>query len=178
MVARPPAVQVSYETVQSRHVVTWQQFSGRLEAVDRVDVRPRVAGAIQSVHFREGVLVKQGDPLVTIDPAPYEAAVAQAEARVAAAEAKVDIAKVELERGQKLSANRTISQSDLDQRAAAASGANADLRSAEAALRTAQLNLDYTEVRAPIAGRVGKIEVTVGNLVAAGSASAPLTRLG
>ncbi|MGO4436664.1 efflux RND transporter periplasmic adaptor subunit [Rhizobium sp. RAF56] len=171
------AVPVTVAIVESRDVKTWQEFSGRLEAIDRVEVRPRVAGAIQSVHFREGALVKQGDLLVTIDPAPYAAAVAQAQAQVGAAEARLDLAKVELDRGHRLSDNRTISQSDLDQRAGAFSEANANLKAAQAALQTAQLNLDYTEVHAPIAGRVGKLEVTVGNLVAAGSASPALTTL-
>jgi multidrug efflux system membrane fusion protein len=172
-----PAVTVTVETVKSRKVVTCKQFSGRLEAVDSVDVRPRVSGAIQSVHFREGALVQNGDLLFSIDPAPYAAAVAQAQAQVGAAQAKFDIAKAEFDRGQTLSAGRTISLSELDHRAAVLSEASANLRSAQAGLQTAQLNLDYTSVRAPIAGRVGKIEVTVGNLVAAGSQSEPLARL-
>ncbi|WFU08026.1 efflux RND transporter periplasmic adaptor subunit [Rhizobium sp. CB3090] len=175
--AAKPAIPVTVAAVEAHDITTWQEFSGRLEAIDRVEVRPRVAGAIQSVHFREGALVKQGDLLVTIDQAPYEAAVAQAQAEVAAAKAKLDLAKVEVDRGQKLSDNKTISQSDMDTRASNYAGAEANLKAAQAALQTAQLNLDYTQVRAPIAGRVGKIEVTVGNLVAAGSASPALTTL-
>jgi multidrug efflux system membrane fusion protein len=175
--AAPPATPVTVATVAARDITPWQEFSGRLEAIDRVEVRPRVAGAILSVHFREGALVKQGDLLVTIDPAPYAAAVSQAQAEVAAAESKLDLAKVELDRGQRLSDSRTISQSDFDTRSSNYSEAQANLKAAQAALQTAQLNLDYTQVRAPIAGRVGKIEVTVGNLVAAGSASPALTTL-
>ncbi|WP_117192612.1 efflux RND transporter periplasmic adaptor subunit [Rhizobium terrae] len=175
--APAPAVPVTVATVNPRNVTTWQEFSGRLEAVDRVQIRPRVTGIIQSVHFREGGLVKAGDLLVTIDPEPYKAAVAQAEGQVASAEAKVELASTELERGKTLASKNTISQSDLTQRQSAQSEALANLQSAKAALRTAQLNLDYTEIRAPIAGRVGKLEITVGNLVAAGSASAPLTTL-
>ncbi|MBB4566283.1 efflux RND transporter periplasmic adaptor subunit [Rhizobium leucaenae] len=175
--AAKPAIPVTVAAVEARDITTWQEFSGRLEAIDRVEVRPRVAGAILSVHFREGALVKQGDLLVTIDPAPYEAAVAQAQAEVVAAKAKLDLAKVEVDRGQKLSDNKTISQSDMDTRASNYAEAAANLKAAQAALQTAQLNLDYTQVRAPIAGRVGKIEVTVGNLVAAGSASPALTTL-
>jgi multidrug efflux system membrane fusion protein len=173
--AAMPAIPVTVAAVEARDITTWQEFSGRLEAIDRVEVRPRVAGAIQSVHFREGALVKQGDLLVTIDPAPYEAAVAQAQAEVGAASAKLDLAKVEVDRGQKLSDNKTISQSDMDTRASNYAEAVANLKAAQAALQTAQLNLDYTQVRAPISGRVGKIEVTVGNLVAAGSSSPALT---
>lgn len=175
--AAAPAVPVTVATINPRNVTTWQEFSGRLEAVDRVQIRPRVAGTIQSVHFREGGLVKQGDLLVSIDAEPYKAAVAQAEGQVASAEARVELANTELDRGKNLAAKATISQSDLAQRQSTQSEALANLQSAKAALKVAQLNLDYTEIRAPIAGRVGKLEITVGNLVAAGSASAPLVTL-
>ncbi len=175
--APAPAVPVTVATVQPRKVTNWQEFSGRLEAVDRVQIRPRVAGAIQSVHFREGGLVKAGDLLVTIDPEPYQAAVAEAEGAVASAEAKLALANTELERGKTLFAKNTIAQSDVDQRQSARSEALAGLQSAKASLKVAQLNLDYTQIRAPISGRVGRIEVTIGNLVAAGSASVPLTTL-
>lgn len=164
-------------TVEPKSVATWQAFSGRLEAVDRVQVRPRVEGAVEAVHFREGSLVKAGDLLVTIDPAPYRAAVDQAEGQVASAEAKLDYARAELDRGKTLVAKNTISQSDLAQRQSNQLEAVAALRSAEAQLTVARLNLGYTEIRAPIAGRVGRIEVTVGNLVAAGSSSTPLTTI-
>lgn len=175
--AAPPATPVTVAVVQSRSVTTWQNFSGRLEAVDRVEVRPRVGGAIQSVEFREGALVKAGDLLFTIDPAPYEATVAQAAGLVASAEAKVALANSELDRGRRLADNRTISQSDLDQRKNAVAEAEAGLKTAEATLRSAQLELDYTKVRAPVAGRAGKVQITVGNLIAAGTASPALTTL-
>lgn len=173
----PPAVPVTVTTLKPRSVTTWQEFSGRLEAVDRVLIRPRVAGAIQSVHFREGSLVKTGDRLVTIDPAPYEAAVAQAESQVASARARLDLAEVELQRGKTLSANRTISQSELAQRESEFAQAEATLRAAEAALKIARLDLGYTELRAPISGRIGRLEVTQGNLVSAGSSSPELTTI-
>ncbi len=175
--APPPAAPVTVVTVEPHKITTWQEFSGRLEAVDRVQVRPRVAGAIQSVHFREGGLVKAGDLLVTIDPEPYQAAVAEAEGQVASAEAKLALANTELERGKTLFAKSTIAQADVDQRQSARSEALAGVQSAKAALKVAQLNLDYTQIHAPISGRVGRIEVTVGNLVAAGSASVSLTTL-
>jgi multidrug efflux system membrane fusion protein len=171
------AMPVSVAVVEPREITTWDEFSGRLEAVDRVEIRSRVAGAIQSVHFREGALVKKGDLLVTIDPAPYAATVARAEAVVAAAQARVELTKLELERGRKLVENRAVSQSDLDQRLSASHEAEANLKSAEAALQSAQLDLGYTEVRAPIAGRLGRLEITAGNLVAAGSSSPVLARL-
>lgn len=175
--APAPAIPVTVAVVEDRDITHWEQFSGRLEAVERVQIRSRVAGQIQAVHFREGALVKTGDLLFTIDPAPYQAAVAGAEAQVASAEAKVDLAKTELERGQRLSDNRTISQSDLDQRQSNVAEAEAQLRAARATLTTAQLDLSYTQLRAPISGRVGKLDITVGNLVAAGSASPALTTL-
>ncbi len=175
--AQAPPTPVTVAKVESRNVMRWEEFSGRLEAIERVQIRSRVVGQIKAVHFREGALVNQGDPLFTIDPAPYEAAVAGAEAQVASADAKVSLARTELDRGKRLSDNRTISQSDMDQRLSAFTDAQAQLRAARAALTTAQLELGYTEIRAPVAGRVGKIEITPGNLVAAGAASPVLTSL-
>ncbi len=175
--AAPPAVPVTVAQVASRDITVWDAFSGRLEAVDRVQVRSRVAGAIQSVDFREGALVKAGDLLFTIDPAPYEATVAQREGQVALAEAQLNLARLELDRGNKLIENRTISQSVLDQRQNAFVEAQASLQTAKAALQSARLELGYTKVRAPVAGKVGRIEITAGNLVAAGSTSPALTTL-
>ncbi|MDB5664859.1 efflux RND transporter periplasmic adaptor subunit [Cypionkella sp.] len=175
--AAAPAVPVTISVMQARDVSTWQQFSGRLEAVDRVDIRSRVAGAIQSVDFREGSLVTKGDLLFTIDPAPYQTAVAQAEGQIASAEARLTLAEIELGRGQQLSQNKTISDSSLDQRKNAVAEAQAGLKTAQAVLQGAQLELSYTQLRAPVTGRIGKVEITAGNLVAAGSASAALTTL-
>jgi len=172
-----PALPVSVSVVEPRDVALWDEFSGRLEAIERVEVRSRVAGALQSVHFREGALVKKDDLLITIDPAPYAAEVDRAEAQAAAAQARVLLTKNEVDRGQQLSDTRTISARDLDQRTNAYREAEANLRAAQAALRSAKLNLDYTKVRAPVAGRVGKLEITVGNLVAAGPGAPMLTTL-
>ncbi len=172
-----PAVPVTVAVVENRNVVSWQEFSGRLEAIDRVQIRSRVAGAIQSVHFREGALVKAGDLLFTIDPEPYRTAVTQAEGQYASAAARVKLARTQLERGQRLAHSNSISQSDLDQRQNALAEAEAGLKTAEAALHAAKLELSYTNVRAPVAGRVGKVEITAGNLVAGGSASPALTTL-
>jgi membrane fusion protein, multidrug efflux system len=172
----PTAVEVSVATVEQRDTAIWSEFSGRLEAVERVEVRPRVSGAIQAVHFREGDLVKQGDKLITIDPAPFAAAVAGAEAQVAAAQARVALAKNDLDRASQLS-ERVLSQRDLDQRTNASREAEANLRAAQASLDASRLNLDYTQVRAPVSGRVGKIEVTVGNLVGEGPTAPVLTTL-
>jgi len=175
--AAPPAMPVSVASVEPRDVALWDEFSGRLEAVERVEVRSRVAGAVQSVHFREGALVKQGDLLITIDPAPYAAEVDRAQAQVEAAQARVLLTKSDFERGEQLSGSRIISQRDLDQRLNASREAEANLAAARAALQANKLNLGYTEVRAPVTGRVGKLEITVGNLVAAGPGAPVLTSL-
>jgi multidrug efflux system membrane fusion protein len=171
------ATPVSVAVVEQRDVAFWDEFSGRLEAVERVEVRSRVAGAVKAVHFREGALVKDGDLLVTIDPEPYEAEVARADAQVAAAQARVALTKNELERGKQLWDTRNVSQRDLDQRVNAQGEAEANLKAAQAALTATRLNLDYTQVRAPVAGRVGKLEITVGNLIAAGPGAPVLTTL-
>ena len=175
--AAAPAVPVSVAVVEPKATVAWDEFSGRLEAVERVDVRSRVAGAVQVVHFREGALVKQGDLLVTIDPDPYRAEVDRLQAQVVAAEARLSFTKGEVDRGQPLLDSRVVSPRDFDQRTNAYREADANLRAAKAALQAIQLNLSYTEVRAPVSGRVGRLEITVGNLVAAGPGAPVLTTL-
>ncbi|HSI41900.1 MAG TPA: efflux RND transporter periplasmic adaptor subunit [Xanthobacteraceae bacterium] len=170
-------VPVSVAVLKTRDTMKWDEFSGRLQAVQRVDVRPRVAGAVKTVHFREGALVKQGDLLVTIDPEPFQAALDRTEAQATAAEARVLLTKNELERGQKLVDSRVVSVQDLDQRTNNYKEAQANLRAAQAAVHTARLDLGYTEVRAPVEGRVGRSDVTVGNLVSAGPTSPVLTTL-
>lgn len=173
----PAAVPVSVAVVEQRDIAPWDDFSGRLEAIDRVDVRPRVAGAVQSVHFREGALVNAGDLLFTIDQAPYIAEVERAKAQVAAAQARLSLTARDLDRAKGLTLSQSITQRDLDTRVNARSEAEANLNAAKASLRDAELDLGYTQVRAPVSGRVGRIEVTVGNLVAAGAATPVLTSL-
>lgn len=173
----PPAPAVSVATIEPRQATIWDEFSGRLEAVERVDVRSRVAGTVQQVHFREGALVEKGARLLTIDPAPYAAEVDRLEAQVASAEARVIFTRTEAERARRLLGSPAHSERDVDQRANAYNEAEAALRAAKAALQAARLNLEYTEVRAPVAGRVGRLEITVGNLVAAGPGAPVLTTL-
>ena len=180
-VATPsPAAQatpVSVATVVQSDVATWNDFSGRLEAVERVDIRSRVAGTVQGVHFREGALVKAGDLLLTIDPAPYQADVDRADAQVFAAQSRFKNAKSNYERAKQLLADHAISQKEYDDSLNSQSEADANLRSAQAQLQTARLSLGYTQVRAPVSGRVGKLEITTGNLVAAGPGAPVLTTL-
>jgi len=173
----PQATPVSVAAVVQSDVATWDEFSGRLEAVERVDIRPRVAGTIQSVHFREGALVRQGDLLITIDPAPYAAEVERAEAQVVAAEARAAYARSDIARAQRLWDERAIAQREYDERINAQREADANLRAARANLQTARLSLGYTQVRAPVAGRAGRLEVTAGNLVASGPGAPVLTTL-
>jgi multidrug efflux system membrane fusion protein len=175
--AAPQATPVMVATVVETEVATWDEFSGRLEAVERVDVRSRVAGAVQSIHFQEGALVKAGDLLVTIDPAPYAADADRAQAQVVAAQARMNYTRSELERAQRLWEESAIAKRELDERVNARAEAEANVRAAEAALQSSKLNLGYTQVRAPVSGRVGRIEITVGNLVPAGPGAPVLTTL-
>ena len=175
--AAPQATPVSVATVVPSEVATFDEFSGRLEAVERVDIRSRVAGTVQSVHFREGALVNKGDLLITIDPAPYASDVERAAAQVVAAEARDSYAQSEFVRAQRLLDERAIAQREHDERDNGRREAEANLRAARAALHSAQLSLGYTEVRAPVSGRVGRLEITVGNLVAAGPGAPVLTTL-
>lgn len=175
--AAAPAVPVSVAAVVQQAVAPWTAFSGRLEAIDHVELRARVSGTVLASHFQEGALVKAGDPLFTIDPAPYAAEVDRARAQVLAAQARVNYTRGEHERAQRLWEDHAIAQRDLDERDNAAREAEANLSAAQAALQTAKLNLGYTVVRAPVSGRVGRREVTVGNLVAAGPGAPVLTTL-
>ena len=175
--AAAPAVPVSAAQVLQQDVTLWNEFSGRLEAVQRVDVQPRVSGAVQAVHFKEGALVKAGDLLFTVDPAPYVAEVDRAEAQVVAAKARMAYTQSESERATRLWDERAIAQKEYDERVNARREADANLRAAQAALQTAKLNLGYTQVKAPVSGRVGRIEVTVGNLVSSGAGAPVLTTL-
>lgn len=175
--AAPVAMPVSVAQVVSQDVAAWNDFSGRLEAVEKVDLRARVAGTVQQVHFREGSLVRAGDLLISLDAAPFAAEVARAEAQVAAAEARVAFSASEQQRAQRLWDERAIAQREYDERANAAREAQARLRAEQAALQTARLNLSYTQLRAPISGRIGRAEITAGNQVGAGAGAPVLATL-
>lgn len=173
--AVPPAVK--YKSAQLRWVSDSQDFTGRLEAVDVVDVRPKVPGTLLTVHFKDGQSVRQNDLLFTIDPAPFETQVRQAQANVAGAEERQRHASVEQARGKRLLESNSIARRDFDTFDNAAREAAAGLKGAQAALAQAQLMLGYTQVRAPIAGRISRAEITVGNVVVAGGDAMPLTRI-
>jgi RND family efflux transporter MFP subunit len=160
-----PAVVVAQPIKQS--VTDWDDYAGRFEAVDTVEVRPRVAGAIQSVHFQDGQHVQKGQLLFLIDPRPFEAQMAKARADLAGAKAVLANADAELKRTEALIKDRLVSQAQADLRAAAQLQAAASLAAAEASVTTAQLNLSYTRIEAPIAGRVSWRRLAPGNLVAA-----------
>jgi multidrug efflux system membrane fusion protein len=159
---QPP---VSAATVVEKTVAETQEFSGRLEAVDVVAIRPRVGGFITAVHLKPGGEVRKGDVLFEIDPRPFRAEADRAEAAAGAARARADLARLELARADKLLGDKAIAQREFDERAAAQKELDASARAARAQADAAQLNLSYTHVVAPINGRVSKAEITVGNLV-------------
>jgi multidrug efflux system membrane fusion protein len=158
----------------AKRVTQWDEFSGRFEAVASVEVRARVSGFIDKLHFRDGQLVNVGDLLFTIDKRPFEIAVQSAEAEVARNKAQVDIAELQVERGAALVKSRNIPDAEYDQRKANLAVAKAQLKTAEAAVRNAELNLDWTDVRAPLAGRISDRKVDAGNLIQGGQQGATL----
>ncbi|MCP3715746.1 efflux RND transporter periplasmic adaptor subunit [Paraburkholderia sp. CNPSo 3281] len=173
----PPAPEVDVAAVLNRTITDWQSYSGRMAAVEKVEIRPQVSGTIVSVNFRDGALVKQGETLFVIDPRPYQAAVDQAAAQLAAAQARTGYAQSDWERAQRLIGDNAIAKRDYDEKQNASREANANLKAAQAALEAAQINLGYTRIVAPVAGRVSRAEITVGNVVSAGASAAPLTTL-
>ena len=166
--ATPPPVSVSVAPALEMSVTEWDEFSGRIQAIDRVEIRPQVSGLIDSVHFEDGQLVKKGDLLFTIDPRPFQAELARAEAVLAGAQAKVALAQTNLDRNKRLITTRAISQNELDVATDTLLEADALVKGAEAAVLTAKINLDYTTIKAPVTGRVSRAEITVGNYVGAG----------
>ncbi|MBY0295851.1 MAG: efflux RND transporter periplasmic adaptor subunit [Methylobacterium sp.] len=159
----PPTVVVAKPVV--KEVVEHDDFTGRFNAVEFVEVRARVTGYLEKIHFQDGALVKKGDPLFTIDRRPYKAALDQAQASLASAQARLNFTTTDLERAQTLSRSGNISEQVTDQRRQASLTAQADVDNATAALRQAQLNYDFTEVRSPITGRISQRNVTEGNIV-------------
>lgn len=172
--APPPATQVTVAAALEREVQEWDEFTGRLEAVESVEVRPRVTGYIESVNFAEGGIVKKGDLLFVIDPRPYRADLAKAEAELARAVARAELSTTDVERSEKLLGVKAVSREEYDQRLNAQREAQANVEAARAAVTAAKLNLEFTRITAPISGRVSRAVVTAGNLVTGGSNAATL----
>ncbi|MFM5854694.1 efflux RND transporter periplasmic adaptor subunit [Aeromonas rivipollensis] len=171
----PPEVSVAQVVVNP--VTQWDEYSGRIEAIQSVELRPRVSGYLESVNYREGQEVKQGDVLFTIDARNYRAELARANAQLARATSVAAQSRNEARRAKVLVAQHAISTELWEQRNAADKAAQADMMAAQAAVDTAKLNLEWTQVRAPIVGRAGRALVTKGNLVTADGAASVLTTL-
>ncbi|HEY4210291.1 MAG TPA: efflux RND transporter periplasmic adaptor subunit [Steroidobacteraceae bacterium] len=164
----PPAPQVTVAQVVQKSVTEFDEFTGRFEAVERVEIRPRVSGYISSVNFDEGHEVKKGDVLFVIDPRPYDAEYKRAKAQVDQAHTQLTLAKSERERATKLLDSHAISKEEFDTRVAGSEQAAANVEAAQAALDTAELNVTFTKVTAPISGRISRALVTTGNFVTNG----------
>jgi membrane fusion protein, multidrug efflux system len=159
----PPPVTVAQPV--KRTVTDWDEFTGRFDAVEEVQIRPRVGGYVTNVEFKDGDIVRAGDLLYVIDSRPFEAVAEQANGQLADARAKVELAKRELDRSLSLTLNQTVTESTVDQRRQALQAAHAAEIQAEGTLKAAQLNIEFTHVLAPITGRVSRHLVTPGNLV-------------
>jgi RND family efflux transporter MFP subunit len=164
----PPPPEVTVAAAIERDVNDWDEFTGRLQAVQSVEIRPRVTGYIERVAFREGSEVRRGDLLFVIDPRPYEAELARTQAVLTRAKAQADLGRSQRDRAQRLIATNAISRDDYDARVNAALAAEADVAAAEAAVRAAKLNLEFTRITSPIDGLASRAEVTSGNLVQSG----------
>src|ERR1700720_2705187 len=160
---------VNVVAVVEKEVNEWDEFTGRLEAVESVEIRPRVSGYITEIHFEAGVIIKKGDLLYVIDPRPYQADFDRAAAEFERMQAQLKLAQIELDRAKDLRAKNTISASEFDQKAATYQGSEAAARSAEAAKNSAALNLEFTQIKSPIDGRVSDARITLGNLVQPGA---------
>ena len=152
---------VNVVTVVEKEVNEWDEFTGRLDPVESVEIRPRVSGYITEIHFEAGAMVKKGDLLYVIDPRPYKADFDRAAAEVERMDAQLKLAEIELNRAKELRGKATISASEFDQKAATYQGAAAAKSSAEAAKNAAALNLEFTQIKSPIDGRVSDQRITV-----------------
>lgn len=173
--AAPQAPAVSAADVVVKSISQWDSFNGRIEAVESVQLRPRVSGYIEKVNYTDGQEVKKGEVLFTIDDRTYRAALEQAQATLARAKTQASLARSEASRTDKLINSNVVSREEWEQRRSAATQAQADIQAAQAAVDAAQLNLDFTKVTAPIDGRASRALITSGNLVTAGDSASVLT---
>ncbi|EPJ5860497.1 efflux RND transporter periplasmic adaptor subunit [Raoultella ornithinolytica] len=171
--SQAPAVSAADVVVKS--ISQWDSFNGRIEAVESVQLRPRVSGYIEKVNYTDGQEVKKGEVLFTIDDRTYRAALEQAQATLARAKTQASLARSEASRTDKLIHTNVVSREEWEQRRSAATQAQADIQAAQAAVDAAQLNLDFTKVTAPIDGRASRALITSGNLVTAGDSASVLT---
>jgi membrane fusion protein, multidrug efflux system len=171
----PPTVSVIHPV--QREVVEWDEYTGRLESPESVEVRARVSGYLDKVHFKEGKEVKKGDLLLTIDRRPYQAEFDRAEGEHQRAESQAELAKNDAERAKRLIATKAISEEDFDTKTRTYASAVAAVKSAKATLDSAKLNLEFTEIRSPINGRISRADITEGNLVSGGPGGAGATML-
>ncbi len=165
----PPAPEVSVAQVLEKRVKDWDEFTGRLQAVETVEIRPRVSGYIDKVAFTEGTQVRRGDLLFVIDPRPYQAEVDRLSADVKRFKTALELARIEVTRVQRLKDSGAVSEEELDERKSTLSQAEANVAGSLAAMEAANLNLSFTRVTTPIDGRVSRAEITRGNLVTGGS---------
>ena len=170
----PPPPPVTVAAVIEREINEWDEFTGRMQAVDAVEIRPRVSGYIQRVAFIEGKEVRKGDVLFVIDPRPYRAQLDRAAAELERAQTQAELAKRDLDRAETLVAKQAISREEFDIRTSALKESQAAIRAEEAEVAEARLNLEWSQVRSPIDGRVSSAEVTEGNLVQGGPPTATL----
>jgi multidrug efflux system membrane fusion protein len=172
--AAAPAPILTVAAPIARDVTLWDEYIGRFEASKAVEVRPRVSGAITAIHFTDGQIVRQGQPLFTIDPRPYRAALSEARASAASARSDLALARLELERAGRLVDVEAVSQSEIDRLRARVNAANAALAGADARIAARALDVEFTVVRAPLSGRISDRQIDAGNLVSAGDAGATL----
>lgn len=172
--AAAPAPVLSVAVPLAREVTEWDEYIGRFEASKSVEVRPRVAGAITQVHFTDGQIVRQGQPLFTIDPRPYRASLAEARAAAASARSDLALARLELERAGRLVDIEAVSQSEIDRLRARVQAASSALAGADARIAARALDVEFTTVRAPMAGRISDRLIDAGNLVSAGDSGGTL----
>jgi RND family efflux transporter MFP subunit len=167
--AAPPTPHVTVAAPLFKDIIEWNEYTGQFQAVEEVEVRSRVSGYLDQIHFRDGQIVKAGDLLFTIDQRPFQIAAVSAQAQLTQAKARLDLANAQLARAEQLRKNDTVSASVYDERFQEMRAASASVEVAQAALKDAELNLQYSAITAPIGGRIGAHTVSIGNLVTGGS---------